>query len=70
MELLNTPLPAGYEAPALFLRCWLLDLRLRVATIPQERQAMLEKTIYDCLPKRHSASKRVSEAKVLANAVR
>ena len=47
MKIWETPLPLGYETAALFLRRWLLDLRLRVDAMPLERQKSLEARIRD-----------------------
>jgi hypothetical protein len=43
----NTLPPDGYSESALYLRRWLLDLKLRLAAIPAERQRMLERTLYE-----------------------
>lgn len=45
--LLNTPLPLDYTDSSLFLRRWLLDLQLRVDSVPLERQKMLERKVYE-----------------------
>jgi hypothetical protein len=64
--LADTPLPAGYEPDALYLRRWLLDLRLRLDALPHERRLMLERKIYGF--GRGGRAKR-SESGMLANAV-
>ena len=45
MQVHETPLPPGYTPEVLFLRRWLLDLRLRVRANPQERQLLLERKV-------------------------
>lgn len=40
-------LPSGYSENALYLRRWLLDLRLRLDALPLERQRLLERKIYE-----------------------
>jgi hypothetical protein len=38
----DASLPSGYSPAALFLRRWMLDMRLRVAGVPLERARLLE----------------------------
>jgi hypothetical protein len=45
--LADTPLPAGYEPDALYLRRWLLDLRLRLDALPHERERLLKEKLYE-----------------------
>jgi hypothetical protein len=44
-----TPVPAGYEESEIYLRRWILDLRLRVRAIPKEREILLEHWVHNAL---------------------
>jgi hypothetical protein len=72
LRLLCLDLPAGYSEEALYLRRWILDLRLRLAAIPLERQRMLERTIYEfsnSSANKRPGDNRKSNAYLLARAV-
>lgn len=69
-SLAKTPLPVGYDKSAVYLRRWLLDLRLRLNAVPTERKRMLEARLYEFNGrKRFDPNGRRSEPYCLAKAV-
>jgi hypothetical protein len=68
----STTLPTGYERYELYLRRYLLDLRLHLRSIPKERENLLKRWMYESLTHDKRAKRQYvsGTASALAESVR